>query len=63
MRTICIVISDDDYPVIWDIEDNFACFTSTRIAYHLAYDTMLEVTIKARQEDMPAIERKLAPYM
>ena len=61
MRTVSYFLSWDDNSIsaIGGIEANFPCFCTIRDIDEDSY----EATITARQEDMPAIERRLAPYI
>lgn len=61
MKTICFILSWEDSSIcaVYGIEHAFPCMTKVRDIDEDNY----EVTIHARIEDIPAIERRLAPYV
>ena len=61
MKTVSYILSweDSSISVVDGIEATFPCFTRVRDIDEDSY----EVTITARIEDLPAIERRLAPYV
>ena len=61
METICVILSWEDTSVcaIDRIEAEFPCFTWIREIN----DDIYEATITARIEDVPSIERILAPFV
>jgi hypothetical protein len=61
MKTVSYILSweDSSISVVDGIEATFPCFTKVSDIDEDSY----EVTITARIEDLPAIERRLAPYV
>lgn len=61
MKTVSYILSWEDTSiyVVNGIEHGFPCFTKISDIDEDSY----EVTITARIEDLPAIERRLAPYV
>lgn len=61
MKTVSYILSWEDASIctVYGIEHGFPCFTKVRDIDEDNY----EVTITARIEDLPAIERRLAPYV
>ena len=61
METVSYILSwvDASICTVYGIEHGFPCFTKVRDIDEDSY----EVTIIARTEDLPAIERRLAPYL
>lgn len=61
MKTVSYILSWEDASIctVYGIEHGFPCFTKIRDIDEDSY----EVTITARIEDIPAIERRLAPYV
>lgn len=61
MKTVCFILSwaDSSISVVNGIESAFPCM----VAIHDIDEDSYEVSIHARVEDIPAIERRLAPYV
>jgi hypothetical protein len=61
MKTVSYILSWEDSSIcaVDGIECAFPCFTSI----HDIDGDNYEVTITARVEDIPSIERRLAPYV
>ena len=61
MKTVSYILSWEDASIcaVYGIEHGFPCFTKVSDIDEDSY----EVTITARTEDLPAIERRLAPYV
>lgn len=55
---IYFMITNELMDTIEEIKETFPCFIHTETVEM----NWIEVTIKARKEDMEAIEKKLAPY-
>ena len=61
MKTLCYILSWEDSSIcaVDGIESSFPCMTRIRDIDQDNY----EVTITARIEDVPAIEKRLSPYV
>ena len=61
MKIVSYILSWEDNSIcaVYGIEKAFPCFTKVR---DIDGDTY-EVSIHARVEDIPSIERRLAPYV